>query len=318
MWQRSLGGRHGALLLSSGNRSEAGAGHCPLPSSGPGENTVAKRVIQLGHSPDADDAFMFYALTQGKLDTAELQFQHVLEEIERLNRRAMRGELEVSAISVHAYAYVADRYALCEYGCSMGERYGPIIVARERMRPEQLHSRTIAVPGTMITAFLTLKLLLRVDFAYEIMPFDEILGAVSSGQVDAGLVIHEGQLSYVDAGLEKVIDLGQWWYEQAGLPLPLGANAIRKDLGSELMSRVAGCIRASIEYAIEHEDEALCYAQQYARGLALERTRQFVRMYVNEWTKGYGERGRQAVDELLRRAHAAGMVPRAVRPEFIA
>jgi len=278
---------------------------------------MVKRLIRVGHSPDADDAFMFYALTHGKLDTGELQFQHVLEDIESLNRRALNGELEVTAISIHAYAYVADRYALSECGCSMGDRYGPVVVSRQPLSPEQLHTRTIAVPGTLTTAFLTLKLLLRVDFAYEIMPFDQILQAVHAGNVDAGLLIHEGQLTYSDYGLNLVIDLGQWWSEQTGLPLPLGGNAIRKDLGSELMSRITQYMRASIEYALAHSEEALDYAMQYARGLERDRVSRFVKMYVNEWTKGYGPEGRRAVQTLLDKAYEAGAVPQAVTAEFI-
>ena len=276
-----------------------------------------KRTIQVGHSPDSDDAFMFFALAAGKIDTADLQFQHVLQDIETLNRRALRGELEVSAVSIHAFAFLADKYALLSSGSSMGDRYGPIVVAREPLSAELLHDKTIAVPGTMTTAFLSLKLLLCVDFAYEIVPFDQIIDTVLSGKVDAGLIIHEGQLTYADQGLHKVIDLGEWWYEQTQLPLPLGGNVVRKDLGPELMRRISRHVRQSIQYGLEHRDEALKHALQYARDLSPDRADKFVGMYVNDWTLDYGPRGRQAVQTLLDRGFEAGVIPERVAVEFV-
>ncbi len=274
-------------------------------------------TIRVGHSPDSDDAFMFYALTQARIDTGNRRYVHLLEDIETLNRRALRGELEVSAISIHAYAYVADRYALMSCGCSMGDRYGPLVVARQPLRAEELHEKTIAVPGTMTTAFLTLRLLLRGSFAYEHVPFDRILEAVRSGDVDAGLVIHEGQLTYEQLGLVRVVDLGEWWFERTGLPLPLGGNVVRRDLGEEMMRAVTDDVRRSIEYALTHREEALAYALQYARGLRRDQADDFVGRYVNEWTVDYGERGREAVRRLLDEAHAAGIIPTAVDVQFV-
>jgi 1,4-dihydroxy-6-naphthoate synthase len=276
------------------------------------------RVIQVGHSPDSDDAFMFYALARGLVDTGELEFRHVLQDIETLNRRALGGELEVSAVSIHAYAFLADRYALLSCGASMGDRYGPMVVARGPLGPEELHEKTIAVPGTLTTAFLALKLLLRVDFAYEVVPFDQVLAAVKTGRADAGLVIHEGQLTYRDEGLHQVTDLGEWWHrETGGLPLPLGGNVVRKDLGPELMSRINRYIRCSIQYGLEHRDAALGHAMQYARDLDRAKADRFVRMYVNEWTLDYGPRGRQAVQALLDRGFDADVIPHRVKVEFV-
>lgn len=274
-------------------------------------------LLRVGHSPDSDDAFMFYALTHGRIDTGNRRYEHILEDIESLNRRAERGELEVSAISIHAFAYVADKYALMSCGCSMGDRYGPLVVARSPLTPDQLHEKTIAVPGTMTTAFLTLRLLLRSSFAYEIYPFDQILEKVASGAVDAGLVIHEGQLTYSDLGLHRVVDLGEWWYEHTGLPLPLGGNVVRRDLGPDLMRAITDDVRRSILYALEHRDEALAYALRYARDLDRERADDFVGRYVNEWTVDYGPIGRQAVQRLLDEAAQAGIIPERVDVTFI-
>lgn len=279
--------------------------------------SAAKRVIRVGHSPDPDDAFMFYALAHHKLDTGELEFRHQLEDIETLNRRALQGELEVTALSVHAYAYVHQRYALLSCGASMGDRYGPIVVAREPMTPEALHDKTIAVPGTLTTAFLVLRLVLRRDFAYEVMPFDTILAAVQSGRVDAGLIIHEGQLTFQDLGLKKVLDLGEWWYEQHELPLPLGANGVRRDLGRPLMKRIDDLIRQSIRYALEHRHDALDYAVGYARDMGRAKADEFVGMYVNQWTLDWGRPGRAAVQKLLHDAHEAGIVPEPISAEFV-
>jgi 1,4-dihydroxy-6-naphthoate synthase len=279
---------------------------------------MTKRIIQVGHSPDSDDAFMFYALASGHIDTGELEFRHVLQDIETLNRRAINGELEVSAVSIHAYAFLADKYALLSCGASMGDGYGPIVVARQPLNRDGLHEKTIAVPGTLTSAFLTLKLLLQVDFAYEVIPFDQILPAVTAGKVDAGLLIHEGQLSYREQGLHKVIDLGEWWHAQTGgLPLPLGGNVVRKDLGPELMGRINDYVRASIRHGLDHRETALSHALQYARGLDRRQADWFVGMYVNEWTLDYGPRGRAAVQLLLDRGCAAGLIPARVSAEFV-
>jgi 1,4-dihydroxy-6-naphthoate synthase len=278
---------------------------------------MTRRIIQVGHSPDSDDAFMFYALAAGKLDTGDLEYRHVLQDIETLNRRALRGELEVTAISIHAYAYLHDRYALLPSGCSMGDRHGPIVVARSPGTVESLHEKTIAVPGTMTTAFLALRLLLHTDFAYEVTPFDQILDRVTTGAVDAGLIIHEGQLTYREHGLHGVVDLGQWWHDQTGLPLPLGGNAVRKDLGRALMSQISRDLRASIRYGLEHRSEALAHAMQYARDLDPTKADRFVGMYVNEWTIDYGTRGRQAVQVLLDRGSETGIIPHRIAAEFV-
>jgi 1,4-dihydroxy-6-naphthoate synthase len=275
------------------------------------------RVIRVGHSPDSDDAFMFYALTQEKLDTGGLRFVHQLEDIETLNRRALSGELEVSAVSIHAFAYLADRYALLGSGSSMGDRYGPTLVTREPASLDQLRGRTIAVPGKLTTAFLTLQLCLGREVPVVVLPFDQILPAVAQGQVEAGLIIHEGQLYYGDRGLHKVIDLGQWWYEQTGLPLPLGGNVVRKDLGDELVHRIAGLLKQSIVYALEHREEALQYALRYARDLDPALADRFVGMYVNDWTVDYGDRGRGAVRTLLGRAGELGLVPGPLDVQFV-
>ncbi len=274
-------------------------------------------TIRVGHSPDSDDAFMFYALTHDKLDCGELRFVHKLEDIETLNRRALNGELEVSAVSIHAYAHLADRYALLASGSSMGDRYGPTLVTREPAGLDWLRGRTIAVPGKLTTAYLALQLCLGRDVAVVVMPFGEILPAVAEGRVDAGLLIHEGQLYYGDRGLHKVVDLGQWWFAETGLPLPLGGNVVRKDLGEAMVSRIARLLKASIRYALDHRQEALGYALQYARGLDPALADRFVGMYVNEWTIDYGPRGREAVRTLLGRAAEAGLVPGRLEVEFV-
>lgn len=275
------------------------------------------RTIRVGHSPDSDDAFMFYALTQGKLDTGGLEFVHQLEDIETLNRRALQGELEVSAVSIHAYAHLADRYALLSSGCSMGDRYGPTLITREPATLDDLRGRTIAIPGTLTTAYLTLQLILGKDVAVKVMPFDQILPAVAEGRAEAGLIIHEGQLYYGDRGLHKVVDLGQWWHGETGLPLPLGGNVVRRDLGPDLVDQVARLIKASIQYALDHREEALAYALQYARDLDPALADRFVGMYVNEWTVDYGPKGREAVRTLLGRAFEAGLVPGPVDVQFV-
>jgi 1,4-dihydroxy-6-naphthoate synthase len=281
-----------------------------------------KQLIRVGHSPDPDDAFMFHALANDKIDTGDFEFRHELVDIETLNQRAFSGELELTAVSVHAYAFLTDKYALCPCGASMGDQYGPMVVAREKLSLDDLRAKTIAVPGKLTTAFLALRLCLGADFRSVIVPFDEILDAVEAGQyqgqtIDAGLIIHEGQLTYGDRQLELAIDTGKWWFEETGLPLPLGANAIRKDLGPEVMKEVNRLLKASIRYGLEHRQEALDYALQYGRDLDRSKADTFVGMYVNDWTLDFGPRGRQAVAELLARGHTAGVIPKLIEPEFI-
>ncbi|HVX60211.1 MAG TPA: MqnA/MqnD/SBP family protein [Pirellulales bacterium] len=281
-----------------------------------------KQLIRVGHSPDPDDAFMFHALANDKIDTGDFEFRHELVDIETLNQRAFSGELELTAVSVHAYAFLTDKYALCPCGASMGDQYGPMVVAREKLSLDDLRAKTIAVPGKLTTAFLALRLCLGADFRSVIVPFDEILDAVEAGQyqgqtIDAGLIIHEGQLTYGDRQLELAIDTGKWWFEETGLPLPLGANAIRKDLGPEVMKEVNRLLNESIRYGLEHRQEALDYALQYGRDLDRSKADTFVGMYVNDWTLDFGPRGRQAVAELLARGHAAGVIPKLIEPEFI-
>jgi 1,4-dihydroxy-6-naphthoate synthase len=279
--------------------------------------TTTPRTIRVGHSPDSDDAFMFYALTHDKLDTGGLRFVHQLEDIETLNRRALQGELEVSAVSIHAFAYLADRYALLSSGSSMGDRYGPTLISREPRSLDDIRGCKIAVPGTLTTAYLTLQLCLGKDVPFVVMPFDRILPAVAEGKVEVGLIIHEGQLYYGQRGLHRVLDLGQWWYGETGLPLPLGGNVVRKDLGEDLVTQVARLLRESIVYALEHRAEALEYALRYARDLDPVLADRFVGMYVNDWTIDYGERGRAAVRALFQRAWDAGLVPRPVDVQFV-
>ena len=277
---------------------------------------IEPRVITVGHSPDPDDAFMFYALAKGKIDTGVLTFRHELQDIETLNRRALKGELEVSAVSIHAYAHLLDQYALLPTGCSMGDHYGPMVVGTEKFSLEHLKNTTIAVPGTMTTAFLTLKLLLG-DFDYEIVPFDQILDVVESRKFDAGLIIHEGQLTFQNQGLHLIVDLGVWWQDKTGLPLPLGGNVVRKDLGDATIREVSRLIRASIQYSLDNRDKALEYALNYARDMDVTLADKFVGMYVNEWTLDYGDRGRAAVRKLLEEAHKAGIIPNPVAVEFV-
>ncbi|HUY89591.1 MAG TPA: MqnA/MqnD/SBP family protein [Pirellulales bacterium] len=281
-----------------------------------------KQLIRVGHSPDPDDAFMFHALANGKIDTGDYEFRHELVDIETLNQRAFQGELELTAVSLHAYAHLTDKYALCPCGASMGDRYGPMVVARQKCTLPELQEKSIAVPGKLTTAYLALRLCLGCDFRAVLVPFDQILDAVEAGEyqgqpIEAGLIIHEGQLTYGDRKLELIVDTGKWWFDETGLPLPLGANAIRKDLGPAVMHDVNRLLKESIRYGLEHRDEALDYALQYGRDLDRSRADTFVGMYVNDWTLDFGPRGRQAVTELLARGHAAGVVPQLVRPEFI-
>ncbi|MEW6735633.1 MAG: MqnA/MqnD/SBP family protein [Acidobacteriota bacterium] len=274
------------------------------------------REIKVAHSPDSDDAFMFYALANDKLDTGELKFTHVLEGIESLNRRAFQGEFDVTAISFHAYAYLTDKYLLLPSGASMGERYGPMIVARTPSTVDDLKGKKIAVPGTLTTAFLLLKLVLP-DCAHEVVAFDQIIDAVVAGRADAGLLIHEGQLTYGQAGLHKVIDFGEWWCERTGLPLPLGGNVIRRDLPADLIQRVSALLKESIRYALDHREAALAYALGFARGMDKGLADKFVGMYVNNLTLNYGEQGRAAVRRLLAEGYAAKIIPHPVDVVFV-
>ncbi len=276
---------------------------------------MKKREITLGHSPDPDDAFMFYALAANRIDTDGLAFRHVIEDIETLNRRAMNSELDVTAISIHAYAYVLDQYALLASGASMGDNYGPLVIARERISLDELRRGTIAVPGLMTTAYLTLRLCLG-DVKTVVVPFDQIMDAVERREVDAGLLIHEGQLTYSARGFNKVIDLGEWWMSETGLPLPLGGNAIKKSLGGELITKVSELLRQSIEYGLANREPAVRHSMKYGRGMAEPLTDKFVGMYVNDYTIDYGERGREAVKLLLQRGHEGGIIPRPVQLEF--
>jgi 1,4-dihydroxy-6-naphthoate synthase len=275
-----------------------------------------KKDIQVAHSPDSDDAFMFYALATRKIDTGDLNYVHILSDIETLNRKALDGEFEVSAISFHAYAYLADRYALLACGASMGRNYGPIVVAGKPIPARSIGERLIAIPGTMTTSFLALRLFAP-EVKYEVVPFDRILDEVQKGRFEAGLLIHEGQLTYRELGLHKVLDLGEWWLGRTELPLPLGGNVIKRDLGQKLMQRVSQDIKRSIQYGLDHREEAMAYAIQFSRGLDNTRADRFIGMYVNELTLDYGEEGRRAVRRLLDEAYAKKIIPREVPLEFI-
>lgn len=272
------------------------------------------REIRVAHSPDSDDAFMFYALAKDRLDTGDLRFSHVLEPIEVLNQRAFDSVYDVTAISFHAYAYLADKYVLLPSGASMGENYGPMVIARD---PDiELTGKRIAVPGLMTTAFLALKLYLP-DFEYEVVRFDQIIEAVRGGHFDAGLIIHEGQLMYEQAGLRKIVDLGHWWFERTSLPLPLGGNAIRRDLPQEVISQTSRLLKESIQYALDHRADALDYALQFARDMDPALADRFVGMYVNARTLDYGEDGRRAVMLLLDEGYRAGVIPHKVDIQFV-
>lgn len=276
-------------------------------------------TIRVAHSPDSDDAFMFYALAEGKIDTGDLRYQHELSDIESLNQRARRKELDVSAVSIHAYAYIAHDYALLASGSSMGDGYGPRLVSKSDKPADPraaANGKRIAIPGLLTTAYLALKLW-QADFTPVVMPFDQIEGAVQRGDVDLGLLIHEGQLTYADDGFTLWADMGEWWLADTGLPLPLGGNVVRRDLGPAVTAQVARDLRASIVYALEHRRSALDHARQYNRGISDERTDTFVGMYVNNWTVDYGERGRKAVQLLLDRAAEAGIIPKKVVVDFV-
>lgn len=273
-------------------------------------------TLKLGHSPDSDDAFMFYGLAAGKVDAEGLTFEHLLRDIETLNQWAREGRLEVTALSVHAYATVSDRYALLNSGASMGEDYGPMVVTREPCAAEDLRGKRIAVPGLLTSAYLALRLY-QPDFREVVVPFDRIMDAVSQGEVDAGLLIHEGQLTHRAAGLHTVVDLGVWWKGETGLPLPLGVNAVRRDLGDEVLGKVARALKASILYGLEHREEALAHALGYARGLDTAMADRFVGMYVNQRTVDMGDEGRRSVELFLTRGYDIGLLKAPPRVEFV-
>jgi 1,4-dihydroxy-6-naphthoate synthase len=284
--------------------------------------TATKQLIRVGHSPDPDDAFMFYALSSNQLDTGDYAFTHELVDIETLNRRAFAAELELTAVSIHAYAYLHDKYILCTCGASMGDGYGPMVVAKQPMGVEKLRKCRIAVPGKLTSAYLALRLYLQNDFDCLEVPFDEIIPAVVAGQygstpIDAGLIIHEGQLTYGEQHLKLIVDLGKWWKDRTGLPLPLGANVVRRDLGPETAREVQRLLKESIEYGLSHRANALQYAQRYGRDLNDAQADEFVGMYVNDWTLDFGPRGRDAVTQFLAEGHKAGVLPKLVVPEFI-
>jgi len=276
---------------------------------------TANRTIAIAHSPDSDDAFMFYGLATNKLDTGDLTFTHVLKDIQLLNEEATRGTYDVTALSFHAYAYVADRYILLPHGASIGDNYGPVVVSRDVFKAEDIPNLKIAIPGALTSAFLALRIF-NADFEYEVMPFDKIIDAVQSGRSDAGLLIHEGQLFYESMGLHKVLDLGEWWHERTALPLPMGGNAIKRDLGSELTREVSQLLRESIRYSLDHREDALEYAMQFARDMDPALADRFVAMWVNDLTLDYNERGRQAVQQLLSEGFEQGLIPHQVEVEF--
>ena len=320
---------------------------CPTPHLPERSLMSSRQLIRVGHSPDPDDAFMFHALANDKIDTGRYQFTHELVDIETLNRRALKGELELTAVSLHGYAYMTDTYAICSCGASIGDNYGPMVVARQPGTVADMRGKTIAVPGTLTTAFLSMQLWLGQaglkavpkgeaqeaaqtsvpqpstlnpqpsSVQYVVVPFDEILNVVERGEVDAGLIIHEGQLTYHTQGLTLIEDMGVWWMRETGLPLPLGGNAIRKDLGQQAMEEVTALLKQSIEYGLKHRQEALTYAMQYGRDLDRAKSDKFVGMYVNDWTIDFGPRGREAVALLLQRGYEAGIIPNPVKLEFI-
>jgi 1,4-dihydroxy-6-naphthoate synthase len=278
--------------------------------------TTETRTITVAHSPDSDDAFMFYGLATNKIDTGDLRFEHVLEDIQSLNEKATRGVYDVTAVSFHAYAYISDKYVLLPHGASIGEGYGPIVVAREQYQVEDLPKLKVAVPGTMTSAFLALKIL-SPEFEYEVVPFDQIIEAVQDGKADAGLLIHEGQLFYQQLGLRKVVDLGEWWKEWTDLPLPMGGNCIRRELGAETIGRVSDYLHESIRYSLDNRRDALAYAMQFARDMDTELADRFVAMWVNQLTLDYTERGRRAVQRLLDEGAARGVIPHRVTADFV-
>ena len=273
------------------------------------------RTITVAHSPDSDDAFMFYGLATHKLDTGSLSFTHVLKDIQTLNEEAFRGTYDVTAVSFHAYAYIADKYLLLPHGASIGDNYGPILVSREPAKAADISQLKIAVPGTLTSAFLAMRIF-NADFKYEVVPFDKIIDAVKSGQCDAGLLIHEGQLFYESIGLHKVLDLGEWWHERTGLPLPMGGNVIRRELGPEIIRQVSHCLRESIRYSLANREDALAYAMQFARDMNTDLADRFVGMWVNDLTLDYTDRGREAVQRLLMEGFERGIIPNRPNVEF--
>jgi len=273
------------------------------------------RTISVAHSPDSDDAFMFYGLATNKLDTGTLTFTHVLKDIQTLNEEAMRGTFDVTAISFHAYAYVADKYLLLPHGASIGDNYGPIVVSREHIDLADISKLKIAVPGKLTSAFLALRIF-NADFQFEVVPFDKIIDAVESGRVDAGLLIHEGQLFYESLGLHKVLDLGEWWHERTGLPLPMGGNVIRRDLGTDVIQQVSNCLSESIRYSLANREDALAYAMQFARDMDPALADRFVAMWVNDLTLDYTDRGREAVQRLLTEGFERGIIAHRLEVEF--
>src|SRR6267143_4626057 len=275
------------------------------------------RTITVAHSPDSDDAFMFYGLATNKLDTGSLTFTHVLKDIQTLNEEAFKGTFDVTAVSFHAYAYIADKYLLLPHGASIGDNYGPIVVSREPAIAEDISKLKIAIPGTLTSAFLALRIF-NPDFQYEVMPFDKIIDAVQSGRCDAGLLIHEGQLFYESIGLHKILDLGEWWHEKTGLPLPMGGNVIRRDLGPEIIHQVSECLRESIRYSLANREDALEYAMQFARDMDPDLADRFVAMWVNDLTLDYTERGREAVRRILKLGFEQGIIPNNPTVEFAA
>jgi 1,4-dihydroxy-6-naphthoate synthase len=279
------------------------------------------RRITLGHSPDPDDAFMFYGLAKGLISSEPFEFEHILQDIQTLNERATRGELDVSAISIHAYAYVSDQYALLPSGASMGDGYGPMLVAKQRLSAAEILKKKIAVPGTMTSAFLALQLWLEKparELNIIVVPFDEIFGAVREGKADVGLIIHEGQLTYRDQGQELCEDLGVWWNRtQDGLPLPLGGNVIHKRFSKPDRKRISDLVTASIQFSLDHRPEAVKHALQYARDMGIELADKFVGMYVNHWTLDYGERGRESIRRFLGLASERGLIPHKQELEFV-
>ena len=280
------------------------------------ETTPETRVVTVAHSPDSDDAFMFYGLATNKLETEGIKFEHTLRDIQTLNEDAKNGVYDVTAISFHAYAYVSDKYALLPHGASIGDKYGPILVSKEPRSPDEISDMKIAIPGELTSAFLALRLY-NSKFEYVVRPFDQIMDAVKKGDVDAGLLIHEGQLFYKEVGLDKVLDLGEWWHDRTGLPLPMGGNAIKRELGEDLMRQVSRHLHRSIMYSMENREDALQYAMQFARDMAPEVADRFVAMWVNALTLDYGERGKEGVRRLLTEGYEAGIIPHKVEVEFV-
>src|SRR3954447_8298236 len=274
------------------------------------------RTITVAHSPDSDDAFMFYGLATNKLETDGLKFEHTLKDIQSLNEDAKNGVYDVTAISFHAYAYISDKYALLPHGASIGDKYGPIVVSKEPRKPEEIGEMTIAVPGELTSAYLALRIYNR-DFKHIVVPFDQIIESVQKGDADAGLLIHEGQLFYMEKGLDKVLDLGEWWHERTGLPLPMGGNAIKRELGHDVMKKVSRHLHESIVYSMENREDALAYAMQFARDMSTDLADRFVAMWVNDLTLDYGERGREAVKRLLQEGYDAGIIPHQVAVDFV-